>query len=77
MYIVYHGYISPDNCDCSESDCYELETCHNEEDVLEIHKEHLEATEGRDDVSRVEFQVFEGRRRDIVEKEKVTEYQLS
>jgi len=67
MFIVYHGYVTPDNCDASEGrGPYRLDVCKTEAEVLELRKEHEDGVYGEDrdhdgsDVSNPIFRVFEG-----------------
>ena len=81
MFIVYHGYVTPDNCDASEGGGpYRLDVCKTEAQVLKLREEHEDGVYGEDrdgdgsDVSRSIFRVFEGIELEVEPKEKVTSW---
>lgn len=74
MFIVYHGYVTPDNCDASEGGGpYKLEVCKTEEQVLMLRKQHEEDVAG-DESMRPVFRVFEGEEVHLEAKAVVTEW---
>lgn len=83
MFIVYHGYVTPDNCDASEGrGPYRLDVCETEEEVLKLREEHeseISSEDDRDgygDVSNPVFRVFEGVELKVESKKKVTTWAL-
>ena len=74
MFYVYHGYVGPDNYDASEKPCYRLTEFQTAEEVAAAHQEFQE--ELPLEASNVKFEVIEGTKRHLVEKEKVTEWEL-
>lgn len=83
MFIVYHGYVTSDNCDASDGHGpYQLSVCKTEAQVLKLREEHEDGVYGEDrdgdgsDVSRPIFRVFEGVELEVEPKEKVTMFAL-
>ena len=74
MLYVYAGYVSPDNYDASERPCYELKEFRTTGEVLSFKKEFDENIHS--ECSNVIFKVIDGRERQIVAKEVVTEYEI-
>ena len=57
-FFVYHGYVTPDNCDASEGDGpYRLDVCTTEAQVLKLRAEHEDRS---DEASGPVFRVIEG-----------------
>lgn len=81
MFIVYHGYITPDNCDASEGrGPYKFDVCETEAQVLKLREEHEDGVNGEDrdgdgsDVSNPVFRVFEGEELEVEPVKKVTSW---
>lgn len=75
MFYVYHGYVSPDNYDSSNSPTYELSSFKSEQEVLEF-KEEFDA-EINDECSNIIFRIISGKELSIEPVEKVTTWKLS
>lgn len=83
MFIVYHGYVTSDNCDASEGEGpYKLTTCVTEAQVLKLREAHEDEIYGEDrdrdgsDVSRPIFRVFEGVELKVEAAQKVTTWAI-
>jgi len=74
MYYVYHGYVSPDNYDCSEGPTYTIAHFGQAQSVIDFKKEFDEGI--HDECSNVIFRVFEGEEKTLVPIETVTNYGL-
>ena len=75
MFYVYHGYVSPDNYDASESPCYELTKIENDTELDRFKREFEEKLSN--DATNIEFIVVEGVERKLVPKETVTHWILA
>lgn len=81
VFIVYHGYCTPDNCDASEgSGPYQLDVCKTEKEVLKLREEHEEAIVGDDgepdESCRPVFRVFFGNEMVVEATEKTVAWKL-
>jgi len=75
MFYVYHGYVSPDNYDSSESPTYELSEFDTEQEVLDF-KEEFD-NEIHDECSNVIFRVISGKELSFKPVKTVTSWKLS
>jgi|GEM_PF-3907457 len=74
-YYVYHGYVSPDNYDCSEGPTYRMSDFNSSQDVVEFKKEFDECI--CDECSNVIFRVIRGSEMWTKPIQVVTEYELT
>lgn len=74
MFYIYHGYVSPDNYDSSESPVYELTEKNTEQEVIEHYKEFL--SEIYDECSNVIYRVIKGTELQLRPVEKITDYKM-
>lgn len=72
MFYVYHGYVSPDNYDCSNGPIYKISEFQFEHEVLTFRKQFDEDI--LSDCANVIFRVFEGGERKIMENKVVVSY---
>lgn len=75
MYYVYHGYVSPDNYDCSEGPTYNISVFPSVQHVLQFKEDFDESI--NDECSHVEFRVIEGTERKVTPVEVITKYTLT
>lgn len=75
MYYVYHGYVSPDNYDSTNTPTYQLSEFQTEQEVIEF-KEEFEA-DLHDECMNPIFRVISGKELSLEPVEKVTSWKLS
>lgn len=75
MFYVYHGYVSPDNYDSSNSPTYELSEFATAKEVIDFKTEFDENI--HNDCSNVIFRVISGKEMSLEPVETVTTWKLS
>lgn len=75
MFYVYHGFVSPDNYDSTNSPTYELSEFQTEQEVIQF-KEEFEA-QLHDECMNPIFRIFSGKELSLEPVEKITTWKLS
>ena len=74
MFFVHYGHLGPDSYNNDDGPRCDWATFDTEEEVLDFHKEFLQELD--ECCSHITFLVVEGKKREISEKTRVTEYVL-